>query len=196
VPRIRPACVIGEVIVGEFNATLIESCASPDVSFARPKSSTLTVPSGRILMFAGFRSRWTMPIACAASSASRDLPRDRQDLVDRHRPSCEALAKVLSGNELHDDGARAVGGLDTVDVRDVWMVQRSKGLRLAIEPDQALGILDELVGKHFERDVAIEHGVSRAVHLAHSTRAEPFGDLVNAESGARRERHEWGSDSL
>ena len=56
-PRITPACVIGEVIVGEFNAALTDSCPSPDVSFARPKSSTLTVPSGRILMLAGFRSR-------------------------------------------------------------------------------------------------------------------------------------------
>ena len=39
-------------------------------AFASPKSSTFTTPSGRILMFAGFRSRWTMPCSCAASSAS------------------------------------------------------------------------------------------------------------------------------
>ena len=40
------------------------------MAFASPKSSTFTVPSGRTLMFAGFRSRWTMPCSCAASSAS------------------------------------------------------------------------------------------------------------------------------
>ena len=28
------------------------------------------MPSGVILMLAGFRSRWTMPFSCAASSAS------------------------------------------------------------------------------------------------------------------------------
>ena len=39
-------------------------------SFARPKSSTFTVPSGVTLMFAGFRSRWMIPCSCAASSAS------------------------------------------------------------------------------------------------------------------------------
>jgi hypothetical protein len=37
---------------------------------ARPKSRTLTTPDGVILMFAGLRSRWTMPRSCAASSAS------------------------------------------------------------------------------------------------------------------------------
>ena len=40
------------------------------IAFANPKSSTFTVPSGRILMFAGFRSRWMIPCSCAASRAS------------------------------------------------------------------------------------------------------------------------------
>ena len=38
--------------------------------FASPKSSTFTTPSGVILMFAGFRSRWMIPLSCATSSAS------------------------------------------------------------------------------------------------------------------------------
>ncbi|OFW06935.1 MAG: hypothetical protein A3I61_02800 [Acidobacteria bacterium RIFCSPLOWO2_02_FULL_68_18] len=39
-------------------------------SLARPKSSTLTVPSGRTLMLAGFKSRWMTPASWADSSAS------------------------------------------------------------------------------------------------------------------------------
>ena len=39
-------------------------------AFANPKSSTFTRPSGVTLMLAGFRSRWMMPLPCAASSAS------------------------------------------------------------------------------------------------------------------------------
>ena len=39
-------------------------------SFASPKSSTFTAPAGVIFMLAGLRSRWTMPLSCAASSAS------------------------------------------------------------------------------------------------------------------------------
>ena len=67
----------GEVMVGESDApgrtppALGSRFSDPgSASFANPKSSTLTVPSGRTLMFAGFRSRWMMPCACAASSAS------------------------------------------------------------------------------------------------------------------------------
>ena len=44
--------------------------AAGSTAFARPKSSTFTVPSLRTLMFAGLRSRWMMPCSCAASSAS------------------------------------------------------------------------------------------------------------------------------
>ncbi len=43
---------------------------SGDIALARPKSSTLTLPSGVIFTFAGFRSRWTMPFSCASASAS------------------------------------------------------------------------------------------------------------------------------
>jgi hypothetical protein len=38
-------------------------------SFATPKSSTLTTPSGRTMTFSGLMSRWTIPAACAATSA-------------------------------------------------------------------------------------------------------------------------------
>jgi len=51
-----PACVIaGVVSVGDIDMLGDEPAASS--AFARPKSSTFTVPSLRTLMFAGFRSR-------------------------------------------------------------------------------------------------------------------------------------------
>jgi len=69
VPMIMPIWVARAVNVGE----LLESWGPEvpeSIAFASPKSSTLTVPSSRTLMFCGFRSRWTMPCSCAASSAS------------------------------------------------------------------------------------------------------------------------------
>ncbi len=39
------------------------------VSFATPKSNSLAVPSSVTRTFDGFRSRWRIPLACAASSA-------------------------------------------------------------------------------------------------------------------------------
>ena len=58
VPRIMPSAVTPSGA----------SCEARDL--ARPKSKTLTEPSGLSLMLAGFRSRWTMPCSCAASSAA------------------------------------------------------------------------------------------------------------------------------
>ena len=60
------------VIVGELASALAAVLEAPagSIAFARPKSSTFTVPSARTLIFAGFRSRWMMPCSCAASRAS------------------------------------------------------------------------------------------------------------------------------
>ncbi len=48
--------------------------ASAAHALARPKSRTLTFPSGVTLTFAGLRSRWTIPFSCASSSASATRP--------------------------------------------------------------------------------------------------------------------------
>ena len=70
VPMIMPASVAaGVATVGDCD-TLGDEPAAGSMAFARPKSSTLAVPSERTLIFAGLRSRWTMPCSCAASSAS------------------------------------------------------------------------------------------------------------------------------
>ena len=55
VPRIIPACVPCKS-VGDIDRFGDEPAAG-SVAFANPKSRTFTVPSGRTLMFAGFRSR-------------------------------------------------------------------------------------------------------------------------------------------
>ena len=61
----------GVVSVGECDRSRADPAAdSALTALARPKSNTFTTSSGRSLMFAGLRSRWTMPCSCAASSAS------------------------------------------------------------------------------------------------------------------------------
>ncbi len=63
-----PACVAAAVIVGDE----VTSGEDPSAlsALARPKSRTLTAPAGVRFTLAGFRSRWTTPFSCAASSAS------------------------------------------------------------------------------------------------------------------------------
>ena len=65
-----PVIIAGLVIVGDMRHETGETAAAGSSAFASPKSSTFTVPSGRSLMLAGFRSRWMMPCSCAASRAS------------------------------------------------------------------------------------------------------------------------------
>ena len=65
-----PVIIAGEVIVGDSAAASRAAVPAAPVSFASPKSSTFTAPSGVILMFAGLRSRWMIPCSWAASRAS------------------------------------------------------------------------------------------------------------------------------
>ena len=72
VPKIMPMAVPAVVIVGRIVGVNVglDAAASPTTTLARPKSGTFTLPSGVILMFAGLRSRWTIPRWCAYSSAA------------------------------------------------------------------------------------------------------------------------------
>ena len=55
-PRIIPACVIaGVVMVADCDP--LGAAPNGSIALASPKSSTFTTPSGRTLIFAGFRSR-------------------------------------------------------------------------------------------------------------------------------------------
>jgi hypothetical protein len=65
VPAIIPVPVIVSAIVAASSGATAAAAA-----FASPKSSTLTVPSGVILMLPGFRSRCTIPLSWAAASPS------------------------------------------------------------------------------------------------------------------------------
>ena len=74
----RPAACSGDMYSGVPIAmpglvSRRSRAASASVVFAMPKSSTLTTSAApsRVIRktFSGFRSRWTMPCACAAASA-------------------------------------------------------------------------------------------------------------------------------
>jgi hypothetical protein len=68
VPTTRPSAVRGRSPAATVTSSSLTSAVS--VSFARPKSTTLTRPSEPTITFPGLKSRWTIPAACAAASAS------------------------------------------------------------------------------------------------------------------------------
>jgi hypothetical protein len=52
-----------------------------------------------------------------------DLLRDGQCLIDRQGSACDPLRQVLTLDEFHDQRAHPAGFFQTVDVRDVRVVQ-------------------------------------------------------------------------
>jgi len=117
------------------------------------------------------------------------LSGDGERLVQREPPFGDAVGQRRSLDQLHDDGADAVGLGQAVDRRDVRMVERGQHLRFALESGQPLAIGRELCGNDLQRDVAVEGGVPRPIHLAHAAGAEPARHLVDAESSAECESH-------
>src|SRR5258708_16609840 len=69
-------------------------------AFARPKSSTFTVPSGRTLMLAGLRSRWDDALLVGGFERLCDLSGDRQGLVERYRAAADTVRERRPGDQL------------------------------------------------------------------------------------------------
>jgi hypothetical protein len=84
--------------------------ADPDRSlprlraFARPKSSTLTTPSGVILMLEGLRSRWMIPARWAASSASAICLRDGHRSSSGNGAPTYAIVQSVALDQLERPG--------------------------------------------------------------------------------------------
>src|SRR3954464_3131624 len=95
-------------------------CPPSPVSLAMPKSSSLTKflspPRGHRYRFSGFKSRWTMPLACDARSAARDaalgvrrqqrrarLLHDVHRLFEGQAGATEPRGERFAVEELHDE---------------------------------------------------------------------------------------------
>jgi hypothetical protein len=124
-----------------------------------------------------------------------DLLRDGQRLGHRQRAACQAVGERLTVDQFQNEKLRAVRLVQAVDGADVRMIERSEDLRFTAEASDAVGISGETRGQEFQRDVAIQLRVARAVHLAHAACAEGREDLVGAEASAGNKGHQV-SDEL
>ena len=135
---------------------------SPSLTFASPKSSTFTVPSGVILMLAGFRSRWMMPFSCAASSASAIWRAIGSASSSGNGPR-HPLGQRLAFDELEHERADAFGVLEPVDRADVRMIQRRQHPRFAFEARQPLGVVRERARQDLDGDIAAQPRIAGAI---------------------------------
>lgn len=76
-----------------------------------------------------------------------------------------------------------------MDGTDMRVVEGGQELCLALEALETVGVLREDIGQDLEGDIAIEPGVTGAVHDAHAARPQGGLDFVRADAGAGGERH-------
>ena len=65
------------------------------------------------------------------------------------------------------------------------MAEGRKCLRLALEAQAYVRLIDDVRRKDFDRDGAVEARVVRAIHLAHAARTKQRLDFVRTEPDAR-----------
>jgi hypothetical protein len=118
-----------------------------------------------------------------------DLLRDGQSLIERQRPAREPLRQILAVDQFHHERANAGGLFESVNVRDIGMVESRQRLRLPLEAGQPVGILGERLRQDLDRHVAIEARVLRAIDFAHAARADGGGDLIGTKTLARAQEH-------
>ena len=147
-------------------------------ALASPKSSTFTVPSRRTLMFAGLRSRWTMPCSCAASSASAICRAIGSASCERHADRGDASREVVAFDQLHHQrrdvagvarGRRSAAMFGWLSAASVC-ASRSKRARRS-------GSAAKQLRQDLDRDVAIEP-VSRARYTSPMPPA-PMADRIS-----------------
>jgi hypothetical protein len=126
----------------------------------------------------------------------RDLHPHGQHRTDRKRSLQKPLRESLSVGQLHDEEMPSGDLLERVKGGDVRVAHRGQRLCLALKARDALLVLEELVWQDFDRNLASELRVLRPIDLSHPARAERREDLVQAETGARGERHEGRRDSI
>jgi hypothetical protein len=116
-----------------------------------------------------------------------NLRRHVERLVERQRAFLQPIGQRLAVEILHDEKRHALLIADVVERADVRMGELRDGARLAIEPIAEQRIGRECIGKDFDRDRAVEPGVSGFVDLAHTAGPEGGQDLERPEAPAGTE---------
>ena len=100
------------------------------------------------------------------SQVAQELPRIRFPVVDES-------TQRLAIDELHRYEVCAITFANFIDVRDVRMIQRRRGLSLLYEPAHSILISSDLTGQDFERHSTSQLRIFGQIHLTHTT----FADL-------------------
>ncbi len=120
-----------------------------------------------------------------------DLLPDQQGFVKWDRSTRGPLGEILALDELHHEGLDAVAVFQSVDGRDVRMIQGGEDFGFALKPSEPIVVSSERGWQNLDRDLTLQLRVGRAIHLAHPAFADLRGDVVNADAGTWTEGQMW-----
>ena len=165
------------------------------IAFASPKSRTLTLPSIGRLDVLRLQIAVDDPLLVRLFErlrrSGRASSRGSQSMESSPPPS--RSASVGPSTSSITSARVPPARFEPVDRGDVRVIELREELRFALEPGQPLLVRGERRRQHFDRDLALELRVGRAIDLAHPALAELGGDLVRAEAtaGADHDRARW-----
>ena len=107
--------------------------SATEACFARPKSRTFAWPRLVTKTFAGLMSRWTIPLACAASSRVRNFDAQLQHLLKLDRLATDAVLQRHPVQMLHGDKRLPVLLANLVDSADVRVIQGRSSFGLPLK---------------------------------------------------------------
>ena len=90
----------------------------------------------------------------------------------------DALPQRFAFNQFRHDVVNFVGHADVENGNDVGMVQRGDRSRLLLKSPQAIGIGGKGLLQNFQRHVAQQTRIVRAINFAHSAGADQRNDFV------------------
>ena len=140
--------------------------------------------------FCGFRSRWTMPRSCAASSASAICSAIGSASSSGIASGGDAVREAPTVDELEHQDRRvsagpAMSSMPWIAAMFGWLSAASTRASRS-NRDRRSGSCDQRRRQDLQRDVALQPHVARAIDLAHPAGAEQPLDLVSRHLGAGR----------
>ena len=121
------------------------------------------------------------PFVVGRRERFRDTSEEGKDFVQGNRASGNPLGESLTVHELHDEKPQPLVLLQTVQRRDIRVIELREQAGLALEAPQALLVAIKLLGQDFDGDVAPELRIASSIDLAHPANADHVENLEGAE---------------
>jgi len=178
----------GDVTVGDAVAFALPT-ETGSSAFASPKSSTFHHAVRSQLDVGGFQVTVHDALFVCRFQGFSNLLGNWECFIDCNRPLRDTVCERWTFDELHDERLHTVRLLQTVDMRDVRVIQRRKDLRFPLESPESLGVRRESIRQHLQGIVPFEPRVMRPPDLAHAAFANQGGDFIGAEATAGPNGH-------